>query len=178
MKTVCLRCKNTINYEKELPEKCPFCGATYIFAEKTEIEKKRDTDRLHLPEKLKNVSPASKKRKFLIPLSILIDLSWIAVGLIMALLFYKFPYPLSVIFPWLGTAFTLGALYRLVYRATMLNRIKKAVISGITEVDSLITALALKTKSDVLSLFKKAVKWGFLTGYGARNGTEIYKSND
>lgn len=178
MKTRCTRCKNEIDYQDELPEKCPFCGAKYLFSEKSEIEKIGDINRLDLPKKLKNISPASTSRKFMIPLAFFIDFAWIAIGLFFAFRFYLFPYPLSSILGWAGIILTLCAIYRFIYRVTMGRRLKKAILSGKRDVDELITILALKTRTDVLVLFKKVVKWGFLIGYGVKNGTEIYKEKN
>lgn len=178
MKTVCTRCKNTIIYENELPKKCPFCGADYLFPEKTESQKIGDANRLHLPDKLKNISPKSKKRIPMRILAFLIDIAWIFAGVFMSFKFYMFPQFMIKYTPWLGLILTLFAILRFIYRAVMGMRLKRAIKKGTTSVDELITILALKTRSDVLVLFKKAVKWGFLIGYGVKDGTKIYKSDD
>lgn len=178
MKTVCTRCKNTIFYENELPEKCPFCGADYLFPEKTEIQKAKDVARFPIPDKLKNILPKSKKFIPMRIIAFLIDIAWIFVGLFMSLKFYLFPAFLIRFMPWIGMAFTLGAIIRFLYRILMGIRLKNAIKKGITDVDALITILALKTRSDVLVLIKKTIKWGFLIGYGVKDGTTVYKSED
>ncbi len=176
MKTVCTRCKSEIHYKSKLPDKCPRCGASYLFAEKTNEETLSDISRLKLPPKLKNISPATKRRRFMIPLALLIDALWLALGILFALKFYRFPKFIAPILPYAGIALTLGSIYRFIYRAVMGSRLNHAVKKdNITSVDELIKRLAYKTRSDVLVLFKKNVKWGFLIGYGVRNGTEIYK---
>ena len=179
MKTVCTRCKNVIEYDSELPKKCPFCGAGFLFAEKSEIDKEKDAKRLALCDKLKNIAPAKKSRRFFIPLAILIDLLWIAVGLFVSMRFYIFPRWTIDFLPYFGICLTLFSISRFVYRAVMGARLKKLILKNkVYSVDALIPLLAFKTKSDVLVLFKKVTKWGFLIGYGVKNGTEIYQEKN
>lgn len=179
MKTVCTRCKNTIVYQEKLPEKCPFCGAGFLYEEKTEKDIENDGKRLALSKKLKNISPSSKYRRFLIPLAILTDLLWICVGLFITLKFYIFPRWTIDFLPFFGIGLTFFSIFRFIYRAVMGARLKKLVVKQkITKIDDLIPLLSYKTKSDVLVLFKKVTKWGFLIGYGVKNGTEIYQEKN
>ncbi len=179
MKTVCTRCKNTIEYGNKLPEKCPFCGATFLYPEKTEQQINSDTKRLHIPGKLKNISPAKKNRRLFIPIAILTDFLWIAVGLFLSLRFYIFPRWTIDFLPFFGIGLTLFSILRFIYRAVMGSKLKKLIVKRkVNLVDDLIPLLALKTKSDVLVLFKKTVKWGFLIGYGVKDGMEIYKEKN
>lgn len=176
MKTVCTRCKNIIEYDSELPKKCPFCGADYLFSQKTELDELNDSKRSKIKPMLKDISPASKNRRFMIPLAFLTDFLWIALGLFISLRFYIFPRWTITFLPYLGVLLTLSAVFRFIYRAVMGARLKKAIVKqGERSVDNLVTILALKTRTDVLVLFKKAVKWGFLIGYGVKMGTTIYK---
>ena len=176
MKTVCTRCKNVIEYTSELPKKCPFCGADYLFSPKTEEDILNDGKRSKIKPTLKDISPASKKRRFMIPLALFTDFLWIAVGLFISLRFYIFPRWTITFLPYLGILLTLSAVFRFIYRAVMGARLKKLIVkNGERSIDNLITLLALKTRTDVLVLFKKTVKWGFLIGYGVKMGTTIYK---
>ncbi|MBR7110720.1 MAG: hypothetical protein IKC83_02480 [Clostridia bacterium] len=176
MKTICTRCRKTVFYENSLPEKCPFCGATFLYPEKTEQQINSDTKRLRLPDKLKHISPMPKSRRVFIPIAIFTDLLWIAVGLFISLKFYIFPRWTIDFLPFFGIGLTLFSIFRFIYRAVMGAKLKKFVTKQkITQVDDLIPLLALKTKTDVLVLFKKTVKWGFLIGYGVKDGTKIYQ---
>lgn len=179
MKTVCTRCKNVIEYSDSLPEKCPYCGARYLYAQKTEKELVGDSRRSRIPDKLKNISPAKKNQRFMIPLAFLTDFLWLFVGLFMALRFYLFPRWIVFYIPYVGLVVTVASIIRFVYRVVMGRRLKNAIVKKkIYSVDKLIVYLALKTRTDVLVLFKKVTKWGFLIGYGVKMGTTIYKEEE
>lgn len=174
MKVICPRCGKTIEYEREIPKKCPFCKEENLVQEKTEIEKNLDGERLKLKNSLKNISPTSKKRRFLlIPLAVF-DLSIPVSGFLLMHFFTFLTYKTERFLFWIGLILFLIGLYRIIYHSVMDYTCKNAVQKeNYRSVNALITRLRLKTKSDVLVILKRLIKYGVLSDVSVKNGEEI-----
>lgn len=174
MKAICPRCGKTIEYESQIPKKCPFCSEENLIKEKTETEKNSDGERLKLKNSLKNISPTTKKRRFLlIPLAVF-DLSIPASGYLLMHFFTFLTYKAERFLFWIGLILFLVGLYRIIYHSVMDYTCKKAVKKeNYRSVNALISRMRLKTKSDVLVILKRLIKYGVLTNVSVRRGEEI-----
>ena len=127
---------------------------------------------LKFNKRLKDIPPATKKRRWCIPLAVLFDVAPLVGGILIAVfcpLLFKFWLHL------LGILICMISTYRIIYRIVMLSSLRRAIVKkGVRDVWSLISETALKTPSDVLSLFYYSVKSGYLVGYGAKD-MKIYK---
>lgn len=127
---------------------------------------------LDIPNRYKNITPSKKSRRWIIPLSITSDLLPVAVGVLLVIFF-----PLLKVW-WanlLGILVAFVGVYRIIYHVMMGVGIHKAVVKkGVTSVWDLISELAFKTPSDVLSVLYRQIKHGYLIGYGVKD-LKVYK---
>lgn len=130
---------------------------------------------LDIPKKYRQIAPATKKRRWLIPLSILLDLIPVVGGVLLCVFF-------PLLYRWwvhlIGLLTTLVGLYRIIYHIVMGVGLYKAVYKNkIFNVWTLISELSLKTPTDVLALIYRHVKHGYFVGLGVKN-LEIYITNN
>ena len=174
MKVTCSRCGKTIEYESTAPKECPVCKEIFLVPEKTADQKQSDGERLHLAVKLKTIPCVSKRRRFLLVPFALLDLS-IPIGGFLLTHFFPSPIhlPLRLLF-WLGLVLVLVGVYRMVYHSVMYPACKRAIVKeNYRSVNSLITRLKLKTKSDVLVIVKRLINLGVLYNVSVERGEEI-----
>ena len=105
-------------------------------------------------------------------MSILSDLLPVAGGVVIAVFF-----PLLKVW-WanlIGILLAFVGVYRIIYHIMMGVGLYKAVVKkGVTSVWDLISELAFKTPSDVLSVLYRQIKHGYLIGYGVKD-FKVYK---
>lgn len=176
MKVICQRCKYEVEYDTTPPEVCPRCGDNRLIAEKTEEEKSRDAERLRLPESMKNIPPSSRKRRFLLVFLALFDFGIPFIGWLLTKQFTFLTYKPEKYLFWLGVVTIFVGVYRIIYHVVMSHHARRAILKeNYTSVLSLIPYLRLKTRSDVLRLLKRYIKYGIITGVEIRNGEDIIK---
>ena len=130
---------------------------------------------LKIPNRYKHITPASKSRRWLIPLSILSDLSPIIGGVLICIFL---PFLVCWWANLLGILIVFVGIYRIIYHVVMGVGLYKAVYKkGIRNVWSLISQLALKTPTDVLALLYRHIKHGYFINLGV-DGFEIYEKSD
>lgn len=130
---------------------------------------------LDIPKRYREIAPATKKRRWVIPLSILSDLLPVAGGILIAVYF-------PLLYRWwvhfIGLLITFVGIYRIIYHIVMGVGLYKAIYKKrVTSVWSLISELALKTPTDVLALIYRHVKHGYFIGLGVKN-LEVYRHDE
>ena len=129
---------------------------------------------MKLPTRYQNIAPSTKSRRWLIPLSVLGDILPLALGILVMVFF---PLLTRWYIHLIGAIITFVSGYRIVYHILMSVSFYMALVKNqVTDVWELVSALSLKTPSDVLAIFYRLVKHGYLIGYGSTN-LKIYKVN-
>lgn len=129
---------------------------------------------LEIPNRYKEITPVTPKRRWLIPLSILSDLLPVVGGVLLTVFF-------PLLYRWwvylLGILITFIGVYRIIYHVVMGVGLYRAIYKkGVKSVWTLVSELALKTPTDVLALIYRHVKHGYFIGLGVKN-LEIYMIN-
>ena len=129
---------------------------------------------LDIPNRYREIAPATKKRRWFIPLSILSDLFPVAGGILLAVFF-------PLLYRWwvhlLGILVTLAGIYRIIYHTVMGAGLYRAIYKkGVKSIWSLVSELSLKTPTDVLALIYRHVKHGYFIGLGVKE-LKVYQTD-
>lgn len=179
MKAKCRRCEKSVEYTDFLPEKCPFCHAPELVEERSDEDHKRDVQRLKIEDKLLNIPPASKKRRWLLLPLLFFDLSIPILGYLLTIFFSPSKDIANALLFWLGTLVIIVGAYRVIYYAVMTNYCVKGVKKAkIDSVYDLTYYMRLKTRRDTLLVLKRQIKYGILTGVEVVDGEKIQKTDE